>query len=588
MNNAINHKFHYISRQEQQELLAVARGEAVADYIIDNVILLDIINGGEMTGPIVIKGRHIAGIGAEYCDAPALRRIDAHGATAVPGFIDSHLHIESSMMTPVTFETATLPRGLTTVVCDPHEIVNVMGEKGFSWFIRCAEQAKQNQYLQVSSCVPALEGCDVNGAHFSLDQMLTWRDHPLVAGLAEVMDYPGVIAGQDALLDKMDAFRPLTLDGHCPGLSGKALNAYIAAGIENCHESYTLEEGRRKLQRGMALMIREGSAARNLDALAPLINAFNSPQCLLCTDDRNPWEIAHEGHIDALIRRLILQHNVPLHVAYRVASWSAAHHFGLRHLGLLAPGKQADIVLLSDARNVTVQQVFVKGEPVDTERLKAEEPTRLAQTVPPYGNTIARLSVCADDFPLHFTPGKRYRVIDVIPNELVTGASDCVCTAEGFDRHDICYIAVLERYGRQSPPACSLLGGFGLREGALAATVSHDSHNIVVIGRSAEEMALAVNQVIDDGGGLCVVRSGQVQCHLPLPIAGLMSTDTADSLAEQIDALKVAGRECGTLPDEPFIQMAFLSLPVIPALKLTSQGLFDGETFTFTSHEIAD
>ena len=588
MNNAITHKFHYISRQERQELLAVARGEAVADYIIDNVILLDIINGGEMTGPIVTKGRHIAGIGAEYRYAPALRRIDAHGATAVPGFIDSHLHIESSMMTPVTFETATLPRGLTTVVCDPHEIVNVMGEKGFSWFVRCAELAKQNQYLQVSSCVPALEGCDVNGARFSLDQMLTWRDHPLVAGLAEVMDYPGVIAGQNTLLDKMDAFRHLTLDGHCPGLSGKALNAYIAAGIENCHESYALEEGRRKLQLGMALMIREGSAARNLDALAPLINAFNSPQCLLCTDDRNPWEIAHEGHIDALIRRLILQHNVPLHVAYRIASWSAARHFGLHHLGLLAPGKQADIVLLSDARNVAVQQVFVKGEPIDAERLKAGEPARLAQTVPPYGNTIARHPVCADDFALHFTPGKRYRVIDVIPNELVTGASACMCIAGGFDRPDICYIAVLERYGQQSPPAYGLLGGFGLREGALAATVSHDSHNIVVIGCSADEMALAVNQVIEDGGGLCVVRNGQVQGHLPLPIAGLMSTDTADSLAGQIDALKTAGRECGTLPDEPFIQMAFLSLPVIPALKLTSQGLFDGETFTFISPEIAD
>ncbi|EMN3920650.1 adenine deaminase [Citrobacter farmeri] len=588
MNNGITHKFHYISRQERQELLAVARGEAVADYIIDNVILLDIINGGEMTGPIVTKGRHIAGIGAEYRDAPALRRIDAHGATAVPGFIDSHLHIESSMMTPATFETATLPRGLTTVVCDPHEIVNVMGEKGFSWFVRCAELAKQNQYLQVSSCVPALEGCDVNGARFSLDQMLTWRDHPLVAGLAEVMDYPGVIAGQNTLLDKMDAFRHLTLDGHCPGLSGKALNAYIAAGIENCHESYALEEGRRKLQLGMALMIREGSAARNLDALAPLINAFNSPQCLLCTDDRNPWEIAHEGHIDALLRRLILQHNVPLHVAYRIASWSAARHFGLHHLGLLAPGKQADIVLLSDARNVAVQQVFVKGEPIDAEHLKAGEPARLAQTVPPYGNTIARHPVCADDFALHFTPGKRYRVIDVIPNELVTGASACMCIAGGFDRPDICYIAVLERYGQQSPPAYGLLGGFGLREGALAATVSHDSHNIVVIGCSADEMALAVNQVIEDGGGLCVVRNGQVQCHLPLPIAGLMSTDTADSLAGQIDALKTAGRECGTLPDEPFIQMAFLSLPVIPALKLTSQGLFDGETFTFISPEIAD
>lgn len=402
-----------------------------------------------------------------------------------------------------------------------------------------------------------------------------------------MMDFPGVIGGQDAVLDKLDAFRHMTLDGHCPGLGGKELNAYIAAGIENCHESYLLEEGRRKLQLGMSLMIREGSAARNLNALAPLITEFNSPQCMLCTDDRNPWEIAHEGHIDALIHRLITQHNVPLHVAYRVASWSTARHFGLHHLGLLAPGKQADIVLLSDARNVTVQQVLVKGEPIDAQTLQAEESARLAQTAPPYGNTISRKPVNASDFALHFTAGKRYRVIDVIPNELITRAGACVYSENGFDRDDVCFIAVLERYGQQLAPACGLLGGFGLQKGALAATVSHDSHNIVVIGRSAQEMAQAVNQVIQDGGGLCVVRGGEVRSHLPLPIAGLMSTDTAQSLAEQIDALKAAARECGPLPDEPFIQMAFLSLPVIPALKLTSQGLFDGEKFTFTTLEIA-
>lgn len=291
-------------------------------------------------------------------------------------------------------------------------------------------------------------------------------------------------------------------------MGGKELNAYITAGIENCHESYQLEEGRRKLQLGMSLMIREGSAARNLNALAPLINEFNSPQCMLCTDDRNPWEIAHEGHIDALIRRLIEQHNVPLHVAYRVASWSTARHFGLNHLGLLAPGKQADIVLLSDARKVTVQQVLVKGEPIDAQTLQAEESARLAQSAPPYGNTIARQPVSASDFALQFTPGKRYRVIDVIHNELITHSRSSVYSENGFDRDDVCFIAVLERYGQRLAPACGLLGGFGLNEGALAATVSHDSHNIVVIGRSAEEMALAVNQVIQDGGGLCVVRNG--------------------------------------------------------------------------------
>lgn len=380
-----------------------------------------------------------------------------------------------------------------------------------------------------------------------------------------MMDYPGVISGQNALLDKLDAFRHLTLDGHCPGLGGKELNAYITAGIENCHESYQLEEGRRKLQLGMSLMIREGSAARNLNALAPLINEFNSPQCMLCTDDRNPWEIAHEGHIDALIRRLIEQHNVPLHVAYRVASWSTARHFGLNHLGLLAPGKQADIVLLSDARKVTVQQVLVKGEPIDAQTLQAEESARLAQSAPPYGNTIARQPVSASDFALQFTPGKRYRVIDVIHNELITHSHSSVYSENGFDRDDVSFIAVLERYGQRLAPACGLLGGFGLNEGALA-----------------------VNQVIQDGGGLCVVRNGQVQSHLPLPIAGLMSTDTAQLLAEQIDALKAAARECGPLPDEPFIQMAFLSLPVIPALKLTSQGLFDGEKFAFTTLEVTE
>lgn len=586
MNTSINYKYHKISRTQRQELLAVARKDAPADYIIDNVTLLDLINGGETPGPIVIKGGYIAGIGPEYHECAAQHRIDANGAIAVPGFIDAHLHIESSMMTPVTFETATLPLGLTTVICDPHEIVNVMGEAGLAWFIRCAEQAKQNQYIQISSCVPALEGSDVNGARFPLEQMLHWRDHPLVTGLAEVMDYPGVIAGQDTLLDKMDAFRHLTLDGHCPGLSGTALNAYIAAGIENCHESYSLQEGRRKLQLGMALMIREGSAARNLDALAPLINESNSPQCMLCTDDRNPWEIAHEGHIDALIRRLINQHNVPLHIAYRVASWSAARHFGLHHLGLLAPGKQADIVLLSDARHVIVQQVMVKGVPVNAETLSAEEPARLSQTLPPYGNTVQRTPLVASDFNVSFTPGKRYRVIDIIHNELITQAGECLCTEDGFDRDDICYIAVLERYGQQLAPACGLLGRFGLQKGALAATVSHDSHNIVVIGRTTEEMALAVNQVIQDGGGLCVVHDGRVQSHLPLPVAGLMSNETAESLAHHIDALKNAGRECGSLPAEPFIQMAFLSLPVIPALKLTSMGLFDGEAFTFTTLEM--
>lgn len=586
MNNQSRAKSYQLSRDELQNILAVARGDAPADYMIDNVTVLDLINGGMLPGPIVISGKSIAGIGPAYQDAPARQRIDAGHAVAVPGFIDAHLHIESSMMTPVTFETATLPRGLTTLICDPHEIVNVMGEEGLRWFIRCAEQARQNQFIQVSSCVPALAGSDINGAEFPLAQMLPWRDHPLVTGLAEMMDFPGVVRGDDAILDKLDAFRHLTLDGHCPSLSGKALNAYIAAGVENCHETHTFAEGREKLSAGMALMIREGSAARNLDALAPLINELNSPQCMLCTDDRNPWEIAHEGHIDALIRRLINQHHLPVHLAYRVATWSPACHFGLKHLGLIAPGKQADIVLLSDLNQVEVRQVLVKGLPVNAAELAAGEAERQRRSLPPEGNTIRRQPVSAADLTIPLETDARYRTIEIIPNELITHKRESVWLGDRFDSDDICFIAVLERYGQQTSPALGLLAGFGLRKGALAATVSHDSHNIVVIGHDAREMARAVNQVIANGGGLCVALDGQVVAHLPLPICGLMSQTPAAELAQQIDVLKAACRRCGVMLDEPFIQMAFLSLPVIPALKLTSKGLFDGDAFTFTDIQV--
>lgn len=572
-----------LTREQTRQLLAVSRGDAVADMMIENVRILDLINGGEMPGPIVISGSSIAGIGPAYQDAAAIRRIDAHNAIAVPGFIDAHLHIESSMMTPLAFESATLPLGITSIVCDPHEIINVMGEPGLAWFLRSAEQAKQNQFVQISSCVPALAGCDFNGAEFLLEQMQPYHDHPHVLGLAEVMDYPAVIAGNAAMLDKLDAFRDLTLDGHCPLLTGKDLNGYIAAGIENCHETLLLEEGREKLSLGMALMIREGSAAHNLDTLAPLITEFNSPQCMLCTDDRNPWEIAHEGHINALIHRLINQHHIPAHVAYRVASWSAARHFGLRRLGLVAPGKQADIVLLDDLDQVAIRQVIIRGEPLDNGQLQATLQHRQDLTQPPLHNTIDRQPVTAADLTLQLNQDSRYRVIQIVPNELITHQQQAVWQGDHFDLPDVCRLAVLERYGNNHPPALGLLQGFDLQQGALAASVSHDSHNLVVIGHNPEEMALAINQLIEYGGGLCVVNHHKVQSHLALPIAGLMSDKSAGKIAQSISELKAACQACGIKLNEPFIQMAFLSLPVISALKLTSMGLFDVHQFQFVN-----
>ncbi|WAM44724.1 adenine deaminase [Edwardsiella piscicida] len=585
----IHHKHtQSLSRAAMLRLLAVSRGDQPADLIIDNVFLLDLINGGTLPGPILISGDSIAGVGPAYACAAALERIDAGGAVAVPGFIDAHLHIESSMMTPITFESVTLPLGVTTIVCDPHEIVNVMGEEGLAWFLRCAEGAQQNQFIQISSCVPALAGTDINGAEFPLTAMLPYREHPHVLGLAEMMNFPGVIAGDEQILDKLDAFRHLTLDGHSPMLSGKALNAYLAAGVENCHETLALEEGREKLALGMALMIREGSAARNLDTLAPLISEFNSPQCMLCTDDRNPWEIAHEGHIDALIRRLIQRHHIAPHVAYRVASWSAARHFGLKRLGLIAPGKKADIVLLDDVDQVAIRQVFAGGKAIDAQQLLHSAPTRQQVSCPPQHNTLRRAPLRAEDLTLPLTQGADYRAIQLIPNELITPARTVRWLGDRFDTPDVCRIAVMERYGQQRAPALGLLHNSGLSKGALAATVSHDSHNIVAIGHRPEEMALAVNQLIGDGGGLCVVADGQVVAHLPLPIAGLMSSRSAAEIADVIDALKQACRDCGMTLNEPFIQMAFLSLPVIPSLKLTSLGLYDVDHFRFTEVRIAE
>ncbi|MGJ7266498.1 adenine deaminase [Morganella morganii] len=586
MNSEKNKRTCTRSREEMTTLLAVARSEAPADYRIDNVRILDLINGGEFPGPVVISGNAIAGVGTVYKDAPAHQVIDGKNAVVVPGFIDAHLHIESGMMTPVTFESATLPLGVTTIVCDPHEIVNVMGEEGIEWFLRCAEQAQQNQFVQVSSCVPALPGSDVNGADFPLTEMLKYKDHSHVLGLAEMMNFPAVIAGEAETLDKLDAFRDMTLDGHCPMVTGKDLNGYIAGGIENCHESHRYEEGLEKLALGMALMIREGSAARNLDALAPLITAMSSPQCLLCTDDRNPWEIIHEGHMNALVYRLINQHQIPVHIAYRVASWSAARHFGLKNLGLVAPGKQADLVLLRDEKTVDIQAVMCGGHWVDKAALLRERKAKQAASRPPMQNTVRRQAVTAQSLAFVPVAGHEYRAISVIPNELITCEQRVSWDGHRYDRDNICSLAVIERYGRQTPPATALLHNFGLTRGALASTVSHDSHNIVVAGIDPMDMALAVNQLIAGGGGMCVVADGRVLSHATLPIAGLMSDKTADEIAAEIESLKAACRDCGVMLDEPFIQMAFLSLPVIPTLKLTSLGLYDVNKFVFTHSEL--
>lgn len=579
-----NKRTQTLTRNELQNVLAVARGDATADVLIKNVKILDLVNGEIIDSAIVFSGKTIAGIGLEYADAEAKKIIDAKGLTAVPGFIDGHLHIESSMMNPFEFERMTLPLGTTTAICDPHEITNVMGDTGYSWFLRSSELMHQNLFVQTSSCVPALPGFESNGGEFKLSEMKKYKSHPNVLGLAEMMNFPGVINADENVLDKIEEYSDMNLDGHCPLVRGKALNAYIAAGIQNCHETVSADEGKEKLQKGMSLIIREGSVAKNLKTLAPLVTEFNSPQCFLCTDDRNPYEILKEGHINYMIKKMIKELKMPVHIAYRLSSYSAAKHFGLKKLGLIAPGKQADIVLLKDVNEVEIADVFIAGNHISELKLNETLKEKLQKSQPPLQNTIKRAPLTENDFQYNLRAGA-YNVIEIVKDEIITKHLKAIFNGETFDHDDVLYMVNIERYGNNLPPALGLVKGVGLKRGAIAASVAHDSHNLMVVGKTIPEIVLAANTLIKSGGGLCVVEGNEVKALLELPLAGLLSLKTGEEIYEDIKKLKTEYHKLGITLEEPFIQMAFLALPVIPQLKLTDKGLFDVSTFSYIGLE---
>lgn len=578
--NLNDKKTQKIPRQDRSTRLAQARGEETLDILITNVNLLDVITGEVYSTCIAVGGEHIVGVGADYENQPARRVWNAQGLYVTPGFVDGHLHIESSMMSPFEFERATLPLGTTTAICDPHEITNVLGAQGFSWFLRSSELMHQNLFVQMSSCVPALPGFETTGSDFPLTEMKALKDHPSVLGLAEMMNFPGVIHGDKDVLAKIDAFDDLNLDGHAPLLRGKQLNAYLLAGIQNCHETVTVDEGKEKLQKGMGLIIREGSVAKNLHTLAPLVNEFSSPQCLLCTDDRNPYEIAHEGHINYLIKELINTHHVPVHVAYRLATYSAAKHFGLKRLGLVAPGKKADLVFLRDLTSVDIKEVMIGGVFVSELDLQKTLQEKLQASKPPLENTMRRSPLQPKELTVNLLPGV-YNVIEIVPNEIFTRHLTVKYDGKTFAEDDVLFMANIERYGKGLPPALGLVKGLGLQRGALASSVAHDSHNIMVIGTNPADMALAANTLIEKGGGFVVVADGEVKSLVELPVAGLLSLKSAEEIEEGITHLKTAFRKLGVVLNEPFIQMAFLALPVIPTLKLTDRGLVNVSNFTF-------
>ena len=558
-------------------MIRAGRGLDTADLVIRNVRRLDVITGEITETDIAIVGDRIVGTHGSY---EGHKVIEGNGRFAVPGFIDTHLHIESSLVTPLEFDRCVLGHGVTTVICDPHEIANVTGAEGITYFLASSEQAIMDIRINLSSCVPSTP-FETSGAQLEIDDLLAFRDHPKVIGLAEMMNFPGVLNGEPGIIAKLVAFQGGHMDGHAPLLSGKDLNGYLSAGIRTDHEATSAEEAREKLSKGMAILIREGSVSKDLEALAEVLDENTSSFMCLCTDDRNPLDISEEGHLDSLIRRLIARGR-PLHHVYRAASHSAASVFGLKDRGLIAPGWRADIVLVDDLNACAVSDVVTGG------RLVTPDLFSTRGEVAPVGlDSMKATPLTAEAFITEPNPNHNETpVIGVRPGKIITYRESA--TLERGPKGlipdldaDVIKVAVVERHGKNGNIGRAFVKGFGLKKGAIASSVGHDSHNITVIGTNDADMALAVNRVIEMKGGFAVAEDGAITADLALPIAGLMSPTPFEEISHELEHLRAAAHALGCVLPEPFLQVSFLALPVIPHLKMTDYGLFDVDAFDF-------
>jgi adenine deaminase len=550
-----------------------AMGREPADLVIKGARYLNVIDGGMVAGDIAVTGDTIVGVQADY---HGVREVDGQGKVVVPGFIDTHVHVESTCISPWEFDRVVLARGTTTAICDPHEISNVLGTKGLDYFFAAAGNLAMDLWVQLSSCVPASH-LETSGAVITAADLAPYIDHPRGIGLAEFMNYPGVLNKEPAVLEKLSTFFGAHIDGHVPMVSGRDLNAYCACGIKNCHESTSLKEAAEKLSKGMQVLIRDGSLCKDVVTLSPLINDLTSPFLALCTDDRNPLDIAEEGHLDHLIRNAI-RVGAPMGAVYRAASWSAAQGFGLRDRGLIAPGYRADMVLLDDLADCAVAAVIRNGQPVDEESFSGHRPDL----------SVGRQSIKLDrvEPSIFETPaiGPSGPVIGLVPDGVITTHLTMdLPFADGL-RHpdpenDVLKVVVLNRHGGNRNIGRGFIKGFGFRDAAIASSVGHDAHNVIVVGDNDRDMAAAVNRLIEIEGGFAVVRGGRVIADLPLPIAGLMSDKPAAEVVIALQRLRRAAKDIGCPLPEPFLHMAFLPLCVIPHLKITDHGLVDVDKF---------
>jgi adenine deaminase len=562
-----------------ETLIGVSKGEVPADIVLKNGKIVNVLSGEIYPADIALFQDKIAGIGTYQGKI----EIDISGKYLAPGFIDGHMHLESSMVTVSEFAKAVVPHGTTTIIIDPHEIANVLGAEGILYILKSSKYNPISVYLMLPSCVPATH-LETAGAELKAVDLYSFFNDKWVLGLAEMMNYPGVLMKDGDVLDKLKIATNKQIDGHSPGLSGKELNAYIAAGIASDHECTTIEEAQEKLRLGMYVMMREGTVTKNLRDLLPLVTPLNIDRLIFVTDDRTPFDLMTEGHIDSMIRMAIAFGIEPT-MAIRMATINTAKYFHLEQHGAIAPGYYADIVVLDDLQSCRVNMVFKQGKKVaENGEMIIPETPRPAVHI---RSSINVKWLYETDFQIPAKSGK-CRIIGHIPQQIITHQllmdpkiENGLVTAD--ISRDILKLAVIERHNASGNIGLGLLKGFGLKSGALGTSVAHDSHNIIVIGTNDNDMLTAAVQIIKMQGGLVVVDKNQVIQSLPLPIAGLISDKPLLEVKNKLEAVNQAAKSLGAIPNDPFMALSFLALPVIPELKLTDKGLVDVIKFSLVN-----